>query len=173
MKCLICNSENLGILTDTLRDGSKRSVYFCKKCELGMLRPDKTHEELKKYYKENYRKEFTPKLETESSPEELFKSYVEFQENRLKIVEPFLNKNKSILEIGCSAGMFLYHIKDRVKDIYGIDYDSKSAEYASKKCGCEVYSENINDTPLRKKSLDLICLFQVLEHVEKIGRAHV
>jgi len=47
-----------------------------------------------------------------------------------------------------------------------MDYDIASAKYASKKCKCKVYTDNIEDTDLEENSFDIICSFQALEHMK-------
>lgn len=165
MNCPLCNQKTKNIIAKKLRNKENRNVYYCSLCDLGFLADLKTDAQIKKYYQESYRREFKPDLEKDTEPEELFNCYVNFQEERIKLLEPYLDKEKRLLEIGCSAGMFLYHVRGRVKDIVGADFDHKAAEYASKKCNCTVYTDPLIDTPLERKSFDIICLFQTLEHV--------
>lgn len=132
---------------------------------MGFIENSKTDTEIKNYYRENYRREFKPEIENDSAPEDLFNFYVNFQQERLKLLKPFFSKKKRLLEIGCSAGMFLYHVRDKFKEVVGLDFDHSSAEYASKKCGCAVYTDNLIDAPLQKRSFDVISLSQTLEHV--------
>lgn len=165
MNCPLCNQKTENFITRKLRKGESQNVYYCSLCDLGFLENLKTNAEIKNYYQESYRREFKPNLKKDTSPEELFNCYVEFQEERIKLLEPFLDKEKRLLEIGCSAGMFLYHVRDRVKEVVGLDFDHKSADYASEKCNCSVYAGQLIDTPLQKKSFDVICLFQTLEHI--------
>ncbi|MCR4334880.1 MAG: methyltransferase domain-containing protein [Patescibacteria group bacterium] len=166
MKCTICDKNVTTIITKELRKGEKRNVYLCENCELGILDSNLSAEELKKFYSEEYRKIGTPNISHNSNPQELFDTYSKFQEERIKILSPYLNKKTKLLEVGCSAGMFLYNVKNQVKEIVGIDFDKKSAEYTSKKCGCKVYTTDIKETPLPKKYFNVIVAFQTLEHVK-------
>lgn len=165
MKCLLCNKNTQKIITNRLRNGEKRNVYYCEGCEMAMLDDNRLDVDLKRFYNEDYRKKFKPKLNKVSTPQELFDIYSKFQESRIKLIKKFLTKEMRLLEIGCSAGMFLFHIKNYVREIVGIDYDSKAAHFASKKCSCPVFDTDIEDTGLNKQAFDIICMFQVLEHV--------
>ena len=164
MKCILCGKNTNTLLTDTLRGGSKGKVYFCKSCELGMLEDHRSKKEIIDFYKDEYRKH--PLHRESSSPQELFDLYVNFQIDRINLLKKYLNKNTILLEVGCSVGMFLYHVREYTNRIIGIDYDIDSINFATHKCGCLIYNNDIQHTGLPKKSFDIICLFQVLEHVK-------
>ncbi len=166
MECLLCNKNTKKIITNRLRDGEKRNVYYCKKCELGMLDDNQSETGLKNFYNKDYRTKFKPKLDKASNPEELFNIYSNFQGERINRIRKFLNKKMKLLEIGCSTGMFLFQVKKYVREIIGIDYDSKAAGFASKICGCPVFNINIEETGLSEQTFDIICVFQTLEHVK-------
>lgn len=165
MTCLLCNKKTNEIIATKIRGGENRNVYYCKKCELGILDDEKNEEELKKFYSKEYRKKFKPKINEKTNPQELFDTYSPFQHNRVNLIKKHLRKNVRLLEIGCSSGMFLYQIKKYVKEIVGIDYDLESAKFASKKCKCQIFTDEIEKTVLEKKSFDVICAFQTIEHV--------
>ena len=166
MICQICEKNTNRTIADTLRDGAKRKVFFCPHCELGILDSDKTEKELKKFYASQYRAIGKPKLASISNPKELFEIYSRFQDARLRLLKPYFNKNKKLLEVGCSAGMFLWHAKKSVGETVGIDFDSKSAKFAAEKCDIKTYITDITETPLRKNYFDIIAAFQTLEHVK-------
>ena len=166
MLCPLCKKETKKRLSDKIRSGEDRSVCLCPVCELGILDDRRSQKELQTYYQQQYRQDYKPSLKTESNPEDLFNSYVDFQQERIDLVKPYLGKDKRLLEIGCSAGMFLYHISGKVKEIVGMDFDVASAQFAEKKCCCQICTEPLSKSPLKEKSFDIICAFQVLEHVK-------
>ncbi len=163
MKCLLCGKNTNILLTDTLRGGSKGKVYFCKSCELGMLENHRSKKEIVDFYKDEYRKH--PLCKESSSSQELFDIYVNFQQGRIDLLKKYLKKDITLLEVGCSVGMFLYNVREYTNRIVGIDYDVASVIFATQKCGCLIYDKDIKETGLPKKSFDIICMFQVLEHV--------
>ncbi len=165
MNCPICNKTSSKVIANTLRTGEKRKVFLCSHCELGILDAHISVADLKKYYASEYRKIGRPKLAATSETDELFSIYERFQVDRLRLLKPYLTKKTKLLEVGCSAGMFLHHVKPLVKEIVGIDFDLASAAYAAKKCKCKVYTTDIKETPLKKKYFDVIVAFQTLEHV--------
>jgi len=166
MECRICGKNTKKTITNELRDGTKTDVYFCDKCEIAFLEnAGMSQEELKKFYEKEYRKIGTPKVGNETNPAELFNIYSKFQEQRLALIKPHLKKTDKLLEIGCSAGMFLWNIKPYVGKIFGLDFDKNSGKFASKKCKCPVFSDELEKTNIPKNSLDAVCAFQTMEHV--------
>ncbi|MFA4848324.1 MAG: class I SAM-dependent methyltransferase [Methanoregula sp.] len=152
------------ILTNTIRSGPG-TVFYCERCKLGNLEeiiPTKKQD----FYDTEYRKKFGPELNKTSEYSEIFDAYVNFQEQRVAAVLPLLDKNSRLLEVGCSTGHFLYKIKNHVKEVIGVDYDSDAAAYASKRCNCITYGMDLLVTPLEEESFDIICAIQTLEHVE-------
>lgn len=166
MVCPLCNENRTEIISGELRGGEKLPVYYCRQCKLGMLGLKPDNKDLKNYYKKDYRKIASPRLGHQTNPRELFNLAVPFQEDRIKLLNKHFDKNKRLLEIGCSAGMFLWHARKFVKEAVGIDYDGNSAKFAARKCGCRTYSTEVEKTDLKPGSFDLICLFQTLEHVK-------
>lgn len=153
MECLICGDEVTEVITDTLRDGQKSNVYYCRECDLGFLDNNKNQEELMNYYRDTYRTD---------SPEKIFGDFFAFQKDRIDIIVPHINKNTKLLEVGCSAGMFLSHVKDLCGEIAGLDYDIRSSKFTEETCKCRVYA---NDSDLPEQYFDIVCMFQTLEHV--------
>ncbi len=166
MKCPLCNKDRRRIITDSLRHGEKRKVYYCGSCQMAMLDDNRSEKDIKKFYEKEYRKKFKPKLNQPVIPKELFDIYSNFQGGRIKLIKGFLNRKMRLLEIGCSAGMFLFHIKDYVREVVGIDFDSKAADFTSEKCSSRVFDTDIEDADLNEEYFDIICMFQLLEHVK-------
>ncbi len=159
MQCPLCENKTT-ILTDTIRGNIKRNVYFCSDCDLGVLDSKKID------YSKNYRKKHSPILNKETNPKELFEIYKNFQDDRIELIRPYLSLDKSLLELGCSAGMFLYNIKDYVKEIVGIDSDIASITFTANKCKCFTASDLSTFKKISPQTFDIICSFQTLEHIE-------
>jgi SAM-dependent methyltransferase len=164
-RCPICNSGDLELLSTKLRDGSKNPVLVCKNCDTGFLAEILSQEKLEEYYKEAYRRDFKPNLQAQTNARELFDIYKQFQQDRLHHLSPYFNSKHRLLEIGCSAGMFMYHAKKHFKEVIGIELDKESAYFASNECNCPVLQVPIDKAPFEPESFDVICAFQVLEHV--------
>lgn len=166
MRCPLCNHHATQRLTDRLRHGERRPVYYCPQCELGMLPEKQDQRKLQAYYGSEYRRTFTPVLTQATDPAALFATYAPFQAGRLALLRPHLTRRMRLLEIGCSAGMFLYHVRPLVREAVGVDYDVASARYAARKCRCRVLTDCADDEVLRDGPFDAVCLFQTLEHVK-------
>src|SRR3989344_8252512 len=158
MKCVLCGSKTNTIIAREVRDG-RADVFYCKKCELGILESDSSGSKLKKYYDGEYRKTTSQKLGSGMGPQGLFDMAKDFQNNRINFLKKDFGKNKRLLDVGCSAGMFLWHARKHVKEVIGIDYDSRSAKFAARKCGCRTYAVDIEQTDLKEKYFDIICAF--------------
>ena len=165
-RCPLCGKKTALIVTDKLRNGEPRKVFYCVACELGFLDSVDSETDIKAYYRSKYRKEYKPDIAEKTNPEQLFNTYVPFQRDRLALLKPYLTKETRLLEIGCSAGMFLWHAGKIVKEVTGIDFDVASARHAARKCKCRVYTTEISKTPIPKNYFDVICMFQTLEHVK-------
>ncbi|MFC1674795.1 class I SAM-dependent methyltransferase [Candidatus Omnitrophota bacterium] len=127
-----------------------------------MLDRKRNEQQTIEFYNKEYRKKHSPLLKKRSSPAQLFDIYSQFQVDRLRLIRPYLGREKKLLDIGCSAATFLYQAKDYVKEIAGVEYDQASANFAAKKCSCKIFNSSDN---LPEDYFDIICLLQVLEHV--------
>ncbi|OGG62261.1 hypothetical protein A2766_02600 [Candidatus Kaiserbacteria bacterium RIFCSPHIGHO2_01_FULL_58_22] len=162
--CPLCGSRAASVLTRSIRGNVSRPVYRCTKCDLGILE-NGTQTEAEKFYKKAYREQHSHKVNAGAAAKELFDAYVPFQSDRLKLLRPYFGKKKTLVEVGCSSGMFLYHARKEVGKVIGVDYDAPAAAYAAKVCGCKTYGTDISKTPIPKASADIVCAFQTLEHV--------
>lgn len=161
MKCPLCNNEVSTIITEELRQG-KGIVYLCDKCDLGML--DEVYTE--DFYKEEYRKEYGPKLKG-TEPEEEFTIMSRCIEDKINLVKTNLIYG-SLLDIGCSAGQFLSQISKYVKKAEGIELNTKFAKYGNKRIHGFVYNDydNLLASVRTYGGYDNIVSFQTLEHVD-------
>jgi SAM-dependent methyltransferase len=74
-----------------------------------------------------------------------------------------------VLEIGCNTGKFLERVKEKSAQVFGLEFNPVAAATAKKR-GLDV--RNIDIETLAKEALesfDIVCAFQVLEHISEAG----
>lgn len=84
------------------------------------------------------------------------------------IAQDFILPSDSLLEIGCNTGKFLSRISASTRDVQGLEYNELAADEARAK-GLVVFNTSIEDyADERPGSHDIVCAFQVLEHVTMV-----
>ena len=80
-------------------------------------------------------------------------------ENRL------VNKKLKILNIGCSTGRSSEYLS-HFGNVTSIEYDKECCEFAIQKTGLEIINGSITELPFDENIFDLVCAFDVIEHVD-------
>jgi 2-polyprenyl-3-methyl-5-hydroxy-6-metoxy-1,4-benzoquinol methylase len=130
--------------------------------------PIPTLEELNQYYAKN-----TSGLENSDSwtmvedyavnPAVVHNFYLK---NRIKFLrrKNLLRKDTSVLDVGCSTGMFLRVLKDLgYQDLLGVDVSLEQVDHCRHVNQIEAY-QKMEQIPIDRK-FDLVSLYAVLEHV--------
>ena len=71
---------------------------------------------------------------------------------------------RRLLEIGCAYGLFLQQAKDAGFDVSGIEYSQTAVQWA-RRLGLDVQQGEIEGIALAEGSYDVVCFWDVLEHV--------
>ena len=91
----------------------------------------------------------------------------DFQRRRLNVVKSFLEKGKSIKDIGCGEGSFLLNLMDQVsfQKVYGVDVSKKALKFISQK-DVEVIEAQVMSPDVRCNlpTTDYSILLELLEH---------
>ncbi len=69
-----------------------------------------------------------------------------------------------VLDVGCGYGKFLFPLKEKGCEVYGLEVNPKCVEFC-RSAGLSVSSGTIEEAPVADASLDCVILSQVLEHV--------
>ena len=78
-----------------------------------------------------------------------------------------LSKNVKILDVGCAAGGFLLYLRDKgFTNLYGIDFSDSYSKIFENEKTIQYTKANVYSLPFESESFDVICLDQVLEHLD-------
>jgi len=163
LNCYLCRGTELKVIKTKLRHNIKRNVFKCKSCGLVFLEPKEL--DFKDYYNKEYRKLYTPVIGKALSSKQVFDIYLPFQQKRIDEIKEILNKGMRVLEIGCSAGFFLYALKNHVKECVGIEFNKEDAKFVNEELGIKVYTESIENTGIPQNYFDIVIMHFVLEHL--------
>lgn len=167
--CKICGSTDLYLRHKRIRDESRVvdcNVWKCVDCEIVFLEKDTDQRQLLDYYKEgHFRNVYLPDIKDAGSKEaEKFYSLKQpLQEKRFSILEDLFNKDMEVLDVGCATAGFLTILRDRVRQVKGIELYGPHVEFARERLGLDVEMKDIEY--VEEKNFDVICVFHVLEHV--------
>ena len=87
-----------------------------------------------------------------------------------KFAQTFCNRDTRVLDIGCGEGYGIHYLAEFAKTATGIDYSTEAIEYAAKKYqrgNLEFIVHDMRALRLLNKRFDLICSFQVIEHLKE------
>ena len=93
--------------------------------------------------------------------EEILSNYIE----QLIKQEKLPSTDLKILNVGCGPGRSSEYLSKFGK-VTSIEYDKFCCEFASEKTGLEIINGSITELPFSDNSFDLVCAFDVIEHVE-------
>jgi 2-polyprenyl-3-methyl-5-hydroxy-6-metoxy-1,4-benzoquinol methylase len=84
------------------------------------------------------------------------------------VARNLLNQGDRVLEVGVGFGFFLEACRSQEIDISGVELNSSAAKRARQK-GFQIFEDNLDDLKERigENHFDVICSFQVLEHVPR------
>jgi len=120
-------------------------VYQCLRCDHEFLTLD-IPRDLDLYYGDTYRQEYSHEAEgSATSAEEVFQTYFNYQDDRLKVLGDHISSDTRLLEIGASAGQFLAHIKDHVALIDAVELDTSCCLFLESTLGIETDSRPLCD----------------------------
>ena len=80
-----------------------------------------------------------------------------------------IQKDDTILDIGCGDGVFLARIKAEMPDVKvtGIEFNQMAIDKCKAK-GINVFNETIESFSAKGHTFDVVTMFQVLEHIQEI-----
>lgn len=162
--CPLCNSKGHEIIQKDVRDyeyGTKDSYNWikCNGCKLIRIDPIPSLDTLSRAYPPNYHAYVTPKSKITQKLQAITRKIL------AKKIASYLPSDSSILEIGCSTGLLLEAISSYGNyNLFGVEYKIEAAKEANKR-GIKTWNGTFEDAPIPHKTMDLVILQHVIEHV--------
>lgn len=154
--CPLCGSNNRRAIFR--KNGG--TYVICEDCNMVYLNPVFGDEELQKYYEQNN----TAQASAHISENDF---YTEIYKQGLTSIGKFVTQG-SVLDIGCSSGLFLDIARKSEWQTYGIELNKAEYKIAHER-GHEVWNCPIESLPANVK-FDVITMWDVFEHI-KTGSA--
>lgn len=138
-------------------------LVSCMNCKLIYLQERPTSEEINQYYPPEY---LPYRTAIQDEPSGLMRWMRERNINkRVEVITSSSNiQPGSILDIGCSTGIFLDAMRNAGWDTLGVEIAPDALNYARTKFNLNVLPGQLLDHELPSESLDAVTFWDVLEH---------
>ncbi len=160
--CIVCASPMRLIF-----NRGEFSYYRCSSCRMVTTLPYPTFPQIEEHYKGGFEKgNYGVALKQgESIYQNATKNFVNAIEFHLSKYNLSFDGSK-VLDIGCFTGEFLYQVKQRGADVYGIELQDDVVKIANQRlCGRVIQGNILTETPFPNAHFDIVILSGVIEHV--------
>jgi len=169
MQHVVCNScgtdDTSPVLTgrDLLHGlPGEFALVQCNCCGLMYLNPQPTPEELEVYYPEDYEAHVGTKKQQLGWLRRI--DYRYGVEKRYRAIMRYTQTGR-MLDVGCATGAFLDGMREHGWRVVGVDPGVRAATYAREELGLEIQNTTFEAAHLEPASLDLVTMWNVLEHL--------
>jgi 2-polyprenyl-3-methyl-5-hydroxy-6-metoxy-1,4-benzoquinol methylase len=145
--CLICQGFDLKPLTGF----EQHHLTKCGSCGFVFCKPIPTQEELNMVYEGYGRNDYLSALT------------IHAYERVLDSLEPYRKTNK-LIDVGCGIGYFLEVAKKRGWEVYGTEFTEEAVGICEAK-GAQMRLGVLNPDNYEAESFDVVCSFEVIEHI--------
>lgn len=153
-RCILCDCERL--------DAYCQGIVRCHNCNLVFADTELTDQELLNLYGQEYffGEEYGDYLADRRVHARNFGL-------RLEVLETFLDpsRHRSLLEIGSAYGFFLDLARHRFDSVVGMDISREGVEFTQKELGLKAIQGDFLDQDLGSRTLDVVCMWDVVEHL--------
>lgn len=153
--CVSCGGDRSTVLFQ--KDGY--DLVQCAACGLVYVGNPPAPETLRKTY--SFESGYHEKLTQDGPQQAEFLRRAQGQFDRIRA----LRTPGRILDVGCSVGFFLDSARQAGWQVSGVEFSPDTAEVARQRLGGGVYTGALQDAPLEPGQLDVVTMWDVLEHV--------
>ena len=170
--CPLCNASHAeqSVVTHHVFGGSADQAFFkCKSCDVIYLYPGLDAEQEARFYAAEFEQFMSERAGTQGGwdqPERHILLNEKQRLRRMKYLEKHIQKNATILEVGCSSGFMLYPLVEKGHKCTGIEPSGVFSEYVKNR-GIECFDgiDALKVLERDEKQFDIIMHYFVLEHV--------
>lgn len=130
----------------------------CAVCGLVYVNPTPRRAHLTAMYQAGWYYEAL--LETLKRPE-----FARRARQRLQVIQAEYGKKGTLLDVGCSVGLFLREASDCGWQVHGIDVSRRMVEHARDSLGLDARAGTLEESGFQPHSFDVVTFFDSLEHM--------
>jgi len=156
--CIYCKNQK----TDFFLKSDNFSYFRCKDCGLVFLSPQLRTKNISLLNKEMYGKR--------NKISEYFKREKYYRDVAVSIIKQIkkYQKKGKLLDVGCSYGLFLEEARKAGFEVYGLEMEKETADFAKKKFNLEIIDTNFEN--FENGQYDVITFIDVLEHLPNLKK---
>lgn len=167
VNCNLCGADETEVLFegyDRLHGQPGRfPVRRCRSCGLIYLSPRPDRVEIERYYPDDYAP-YSRAIDDEPSLWHRWNRRYSLAK-RLRVVLSRVRQTGRVLDVGCATGNFLYALRRRGWEVYGVELNAQAATYARERLGLPVFTGDLVDAHFPDAWFNLVILWDVLEHL--------
>jgi SAM-dependent methyltransferase len=161
--CELCHSTHFTEVASKDRDGQPLRSVICENCGLVFSDPRPNSIQIDDFYREGYRMAYKqawqPRLKHTYRAGKV-------AQGRLRHLMPLLAPGSSVLDFGSGGGELVFILRELGHEARGIEPNIGYAEYSRDVLGIPVQIGGFAEARVEPRSLDLVTLFHVAEHLE-------
>lgn len=171
--CPLCHAsiEKQRVVTPHVfgqRGSGESAFFYCCFCDVRYQHPGLTPDEEAQFYTAEFEGFMASRAGSEggwNNAEEHILANEQNRSRRMRYLEPLINVNSTILEVGCSSGFMLYPLVEVGHSCTAIEPSGVFSDYVQNR-GLEVYEsmEQLNGLSSHSR-FDIVMHFFVLEHI--------
>lgn len=158
--CPNCGSSSSKLKLKT----PKFNLLICNSCRLGHISPMPSQKDLEKYYGEAYFKSEMDNIHGYTAYSQMENVLTIEAKRKIAYMQKF-TKGNSLLDVGCGLGVFLKKAKQEGYAVSGNDISEYARNFVKKILKIPFYKGTLADYPLPKNRFDIVCAWDVVEHI--------
>jgi 2-polyprenyl-3-methyl-5-hydroxy-6-metoxy-1,4-benzoquinol methylase len=164
LPCILTGTHTAVVVGERDRHGKPLRTVINLESGLVYTDPRPSHDEVKQFYSEDYRKEYKGTIVPKKK--HIYRAGLLALERWAKI-ESHIQNGCKILDAGAGGGEMLYLLGKKGCEPSGIEPNQGYANHAIEQYGVDIHVGFFEDAIFPPETFDVVLLFHVLEHLEK------